>query len=605
MWGRRDRFHQRDHAPFTICCLLLLFCGGAFFLLSDCDCDDGDPCTINTCVGICLTSRVDNCCQSNRDCTDTLCNQGLCDTLRSQCVLQPYKDDVACDDQDVCTVDDGCLAGQCVGVAINCTHQECQACACDPVLGCQYVNLVDGATCHLDTCTTSTCLAGACHGVPMDCTHLDDHCGLGQCVDSACVYVPGVDGTMCDDGQHCTSSDHCEAGVCVGVERQCFDTDPCTLNMCIEHVQSCVALPVQTHTCQFACMHDVDCEVFDWVVGDIQCRDGSCVQISSDPSTVIRFLEYDLQECAAPASYRMAMFFLVETALQRHEQRDYYRIATQPSDVQGTFPVGFGEALDIQPSIFTGYTGVQRGQTSFTLHTDCKDLSQECFQFTDRYYAFSVLLHDCLYNSGWQHCLDATSQLDMYFNLSVSDCPLREHIVQTHVDGTVLVDSTAHLYLPTRALLTVSAGNPWMTDIRICVPKQGSLERCVLNTATQPCPNVGCFDWGESESEALQDSWDLMEDGSPTAFAAVDALAFQTCHHHEDYVDPKCTSNIQHSWCNGTDGFSAVLYMLEPYVEREIMIDIKFASHFCGRRLNTKQVQVQQVQRELSKIMIV
>ena len=603
---RQDRFH-RSHCPPAMWCFLLIFCVCTFFLLMDCDCDDGDPCTTNTCVGMCITSRVENCCQTNNDCTDTLCNQALCDTSRSRCVLQPYTDGVACDDQDVCTVNDGCTGGFCVGIPLNCTVNQCQSCTCDPVLGCTYKDVVDGTSCQQDTCSVSTCVSGQCSGQPMDCTHLDDHCGLGQCVDGECVHVPGVDGTLCDDGFHCTSSDHCESGKCVGVQRQCFDTDPCTLNMCVEHVQSCVALPIQSQTCQTSCLNDEDCSSsFPWVSGDIQCRDGSCIEISSDPSTVIRFLEYDWyqsNECTG-SRYQMAMFFLIETAEQTYEEKKYYRIARVDNDIAGSFPVGFpGEVLDIQSSIYSGYSGSKRGQTTFTLHSECKDLSQECYQFTDKYYAFSVLLHDCYYRSGWQHCLDSTSQLNMYFNLSVTDCPIRNQIVQTSIDGHVIVDTAVSVITPTRALLAVTEGNPWMTDIRICVPKQGSLERCVLNTATQPCPNTGCFDWADSETEALQDYWDLMVDGSPTAFAAGGYLDFKTCRHHDNYdSDDKCThTNIQYDWCNNTDGFSAIFYMLEQYVDRQVVVDVKFDAQLCSRRLNSGTG----IKREMSVITIV
>ena len=602
---RRDRFH-RSHCPPAMWFFLLLFGVGTFFLIMDCDCDDGDPCTTNTCVGVCLTTRIDNCCQTNNDCTDTLCNQALCDTSRGRCVLQPYTNGVACDDQNVCTADDGCTGGFCVGTPLNCTATQCQTCACDPVSGCVYQDVVDGTSCRQDTCSVSTCSAGRCTGAPMDCTHLDDHCGLGQCVDGECVHVPGTDGTLCDDGLHCTSSDHCESGTCVGVQRQCFDTDPCTLNMCVEHAQSCVALPIQSKTCQTTCVIDRDClEAFPWVV-DIQCRDGSCLSISSDPSTVIRFLEYDWyqsDDCTG-TRYKMAMFFMIETAVQTYDGKKYYRIAPDPDDVVGSFPLGFpGEVLDIQPSIYSGYSGSKRGQTTFTLHSECRDLSQECYQFTDRYYAFSVLLHDCFYNSGWQHCLDSTSLLNMYFNLSVTDCPLRTSMVQTIIEGHVIVDDEVSVVYPTRTLLNVSLGNPWMTDIRICVPKQGSLERCVLNTATQSCPNTGCFDWGSTETEALQDYWDLMVGGSPTAFAASSLLDFKTCRHHDDYdaVD-KCTyTNIQYDWCNNTDGFSATFYMLEPYDDREVVIDVKYDAKICGRRLQSGP----STKREMSVITVV
>ena len=606
---RQDRFH-RSHCPPAMWFFLLLFCVGTFFLAMDCDCDDGDPCTTNTCVGVCLTTRIDNCCQTNNDCTGTLCNQALCDTSRSRCVLQPYTDGVACDDQNVCTANDGCTGGFCVGVPLNCTAAQCQTCACDPVSGCVYQDVVDGTSCRQDTCSVSTCSAGQCTGAPMDCTHLDDHCGLGQCVDGECVHVPGTDGTLCDDGLHCTASDHCESGTCVGVQRQCFDNDPCTLNKCIEDAGNCLNIPVESHTCETTCLNDIDCnDKFPWVT-DIQCRDGSCVDIADDPSMVVRFLEYDMQQCYGNR-YRMAMFFAIDTAVQKYDDGNRYRIASNPEHFDGIFPKEFlGEVVNIQSTVHGN-----RGRTTFTLHTDCKDLADPvkgCYQFTDMYYNFVVHLHDCIHLSTWLSCLEYTSTVNTYFNLSVVDCPIQEHLVQTAITGNLEVSpDKIHITVPMHVSLTVSDGfDPWMTDIRICIPNmQTNLVQCVLGTSAQPCPNTGCFDWGSSESEALEMSWDLMDGGNMTALAAQQILSLQTCRYHEKYNrHDKCgNSGFQHG-CT-TDGFTVTPVFFEQYLSESYLnggslkavIDVKFAGHFCGRRLQSGP----STKRELTVITVV
>lgn len=593
---RQDRFH-RSHCPPAMWCFLLLFCVGTFFLIMDCDCEDGDPCTTNTCVGVCMTTQIDNCCQTNNDCTDTLCNQALCDTSRGRCVLQPYTNGVACDDQNVCTADDGCTGGFCVGTPVNCTAAQCQTCACDPVAGCVYRDVVDGTSCRQDTCSVSTCSAGRCTGAPMDCTHLDDHCGLGQCVDGECVHVPGTDGTLCDDGLHCTSSDHCESGTCVGVQRQCFDNDPCTSNKCIEDVGSCLNIPVESQTCETVCLVDSDCaNAFPWVT-DIQCRDGSCVDIADDPSTTITFTGYNIQQCFG-MHYRMAMFFRVDTAVQDHNGL-HYRIASTPEHFDDIFPTEFiGDVVDIQNHPY-GPVGNRRAKTTFTLHTACKDLSEECYQFTDMYYAFSVLLHDCMNPNNWI-CLDSTSQINMYFNLSVVDCPFREHIVETSITGSLEVSPTdVHVPLPVQVSLTITDGfDPWITHVRFCVPNQQHLEKCVLGTAGQPCPNIGCFDWGDTESEALEFYWDFMVDGNMTAFSAETNI--NMCRHPEHYsAADKCGKGFQGT-CT-TDGFTVTPLFLQDYIDREVVIDVKFAGHFCGRRLQSGP----STKREMSVITVV
>lgn len=558
---------------------------------------------------MCITSRVENCCQTNNDCTDTLCNQALCDTSRNRCVLQPYTDGIACDDQDVCTVNDGCTGGFCVGIPLNCSANQCQSCTCDPLLGCMYNDVVDGTSCQQDTCSVSTCVSGQCSGEAMDCTHLDDHCGLGQCVDGGCVHVPGADGTLCDDGLKCTSSDHCESGKCVGVQRQCFDNDPCTLNKCIEEVGTCLNIPIESQTCEKTCSVESDCAgKFPWATTDIQCRDGSCVDIPDDPSMVIRFLEYDMQHCYGNW-YRMAMYFAIDTAIQQYDDGiTRYRVAIKPSHFGGNFPVGFpGEVVDIQ-----SFPHGDRGRTTFTLHTECKDLADPlkgCYQFTNMYYNFITHLHDCAHMSAWTSCLEYTSTLNTYFNLSVVDCPLQEHIVQTAITGSLEVSPTViHTINPMQVELTVSDGDPWITDIRICIPnKQTNLVQCVLGTSNQPCPNIGCFDWGSSESEALEMSWDFMQGGNMTALSAQTNII--TCRPHEKYNhNDKCANGGFQYGCT-TDGFTVTPVFFEPYMSGsylnggtlQAVIDVKFDSHFCGRRLNSGSG----VKREMSTITIV
>ena len=396
----------------------------------------------------------------------------------------------------------------------------------------------------------------------------------------------------------------------MGVQRQCFDNDPCTLNKCIEDAGNCLNIPVESHTCETTCLNDIDCnDKFPWVT-DIQCRDGSCVDIADDPSMVVRFLEYDMQQCYGNR-YRMAMFFAIDTAVQKYDDGNRYRIASNPEHFDGIFPKEFlGEVVNIQSTVHGN-----RGRTTFTLHTDCKDLADPvkgCYQFTDMYYNFVVHLHDCIHLSTWLSCLEYTSTVNTYFNLSVVDCPIQEHLVQTAITGNLEVSpDKIHITVPMHVSLTVSDGfDPWMTDIRICIPNmQTNLVQCVLGTSAQPCPNTGCFDWGSSESEALEMSWDLMDGGNMTALAAQQILSLQTCRYHEKYNrHDKCgNSGFQHG-CT-TDGFTVTPVFFEQYLSESYLnggslkavIDVKFAGHFCGRRLQSGP----STKRELTVITVV
>jgi len=146
-------------------------------------CDDGNPCTSDSCDGIWG-------CQH-------LWTAG------------------ACDDDDVCTTDDACVSGQCRGADLDCDDQnECTADSCDPRLGCQHTPL--GCD-DQNPCTDDACIVG-----------------LG------CRHAPN-DLAACSDGRACTVNDHCSGGACVGAST-CGDNDPCTIDRC-DPEEGCANLP--------------------------------------------------------------------------------------------------------------------------------------------------------------------------------------------------------------------------------------------------------------------------------------------------------------------------------------------------------------------------
>src|SRR5204863_241393 len=97
-------------------------------------------------------------------------------------------------------------------------------------------NQPDGTTCSDgNACTQSdTCQAGVCTpGSPVVCT-APDACHLaGSCnpVTGVCGGAPNQpDGTTCSDGNACTQSDTCQAGVCTpGSLVVCTAPDACHL----------------------------------------------------------------------------------------------------------------------------------------------------------------------------------------------------------------------------------------------------------------------------------------------------------------------------------------------------------------------------------------
>jgi formylglycine-generating enzyme required for sulfatase activity len=80
--------------------------------------------------------------------------------------------------------------------------------------------------------------AGACT-LNSECDD-DNECTVDICLKRRCLNDPVNDGTTCDDSLYCTVSDVCSGGECVGPDRDCGDSDICTVDSCDEAADSCV-----------------------------------------------------------------------------------------------------------------------------------------------------------------------------------------------------------------------------------------------------------------------------------------------------------------------------------------------------------------------------
>jgi len=219
------------------------------------------------------------------DCSslDDACNVGTCDPLDGSCGVSPRPDGTSCDDGDACTTMDACSAGACVGDALDCSGSgdACNVGSCDPATGsCVATPVPDGAACDDgDACTTmDACAAGACAGTTVDCSAAGDMCNVGVCDASsgACVAMPRVDGTACDDGSLCTTADVCTAGSCAGAPRDCSGlSDGCNAGVCDPGTGSCVATPLADGT---GCSDGDLC-----TTGDV-CSAGACGGATTDCS---------------------------------------------------------------------------------------------------------------------------------------------------------------------------------------------------------------------------------------------------------------------------------------------------------------------------------
>ena len=292
----------------------------------------------------------DHPCQSDSECQGAfgelaVCTVAWCDLTASRCLLAPAVDGTKCDDGVPCTDQDACKLGACAGVDVTCDDANvCTDGLCDKETGeCSYTAneapCDDGQLCTVeDRCDEGLCIGGAnpvCACVSdEDCAPFDDGdlcngtltCQVGQCVAAAnsavtcdpgiagpcqtagcdpktglCDTFPDANGTACDDADPCTKADHCAAGVCDGAAVVCNDNNICTDDTCQTGAgcvysaidvacddgdlctvgDSCVAGQCAgTDNPECDCSSDADCAEFEdgnLCNGTLQCAGGSCV----------------------------------------------------------------------------------------------------------------------------------------------------------------------------------------------------------------------------------------------------------------------------------------------------------------------------------------
>ncbi len=205
-------------------------------------CSDSSLCTENdTCQnGACVGSTVN--CNDDIVCTADSCNP------QTGCVNNAaIMAGTSCGDGDACTIGDACNAtGQCVGgPARDCDDDNvCTDDSCVPASGC--VNTANTAECsdgdactNGDVCQNKACVAGP----PLVCND-DRPCTDDSCnPQSGCAFV-GDNTNTCNDGNFCTTQDSCDNGDCVGDDRLCNDNNPCTADSCDPTTRACVFAPI-------------------------------------------------------------------------------------------------------------------------------------------------------------------------------------------------------------------------------------------------------------------------------------------------------------------------------------------------------------------------
>lgn len=181
------------------------------------------------------------------------CSIGTC--VNGKCESAPANQFGSCDDGLFCTENDVCEDGQCVGGTQRyCSSLDnCHVGVCDEDLDtCKNIAGNDGGQCDDgDNCTgTGYCSAGVCNkGSQVDCSIFNGPCSVGICDPaSGCKAQSVNEGTPCDNGQFSPCSyGQCKAGTCLSLPMNdgaaCDDGDfnPCSQGTC-QNAQ-CVSAP--------------------------------------------------------------------------------------------------------------------------------------------------------------------------------------------------------------------------------------------------------------------------------------------------------------------------------------------------------------------------
>jgi len=220
---------------------------------SDADCDDGVPCTVDSCEvssGLCANAPDNAFCDDGVGCTNDACDP------ETGCESTPV--DANCDDGIDCTVD-----------------------ACDAELDCLFTSdpgrCDDGIACTDDVCDA---LRG-CLFTPND-ANCDDgvDCTIDACdAETDCGFVP--DDGFCDDGRFCTGVERCEpaSGCVAGV-------DPCPGQFCREADARCVD-----------CLADADCDDGAFCNGAEFCDAAGSCAAGGPPCPVPQTCNEDQDRC--------------------------------------------------------------------------------------------------------------------------------------------------------------------------------------------------------------------------------------------------------------------------------------------------------------------
>jgi hypothetical protein len=143
------------------------------------------------------------------------CTKGVCHPQELTCVA--------------CLEDDDCSSGRCHPLAAICVQcledDDCAEGVCDGS-SLQCIGCLDDGDCESGVCNEST---RSCVGCASDKTCNDtDPCTIDTCLEGSCTYEVIPDDGLCDDEDPCTIEESCVGGLCVAYLTAVVCCDPFT-----------------------------------------------------------------------------------------------------------------------------------------------------------------------------------------------------------------------------------------------------------------------------------------------------------------------------------------------------------------------------------------
>jgi hypothetical protein len=258
------------------------------------NCDDQNSCTINDRYvgGVCHGVPI-SCTDQNPETADS------CDPAQG-CIFAPIRvpsEGSACDDGNLCTVNDRIIQRACAGSPFDCDDRNPETVdTCEPTQGCIFTPVQPVTTTYecndKNLCTVNDrWVNGVCQGEPFIC---DD--GNVETLDgcdpvSGCIFTPIVittpDSIPCNDGNACTENDRIIREVCAGTSIVCDDGNPRTQDSC-DPASGCVYSRVTgemtltpAEVCPEGCTCMTPAEALEAFGHALRCSDTPCAVIYS------------------------------------------------------------------------------------------------------------------------------------------------------------------------------------------------------------------------------------------------------------------------------------------------------------------------------------